>query len=283
MLPTPLTVLADERCAGRGVHVWLKRDDLIHPDVPGNKWRKLKYNLLAAREQGHTRLLTFGGAYSGHIRATAAAGRLCGFDTVGIIRGEERLPLNQTLAFAVSQGMQLTYLDRSQYREKTDPATLSGLLARFGPCCVLPEGGSNALAVRGCAELPAEITVDYDLLCCAAGTGGTLAGLAAGARPAACALGFAVLKGGEFLDRDVHRLQAEACGEPTDNWRIERAFHFGGYARRTAELDGFIDDFRSRHGVELNWVYEAKMLYGLFALIAAGRFTPGTTIIAVLS
>jgi 1-aminocyclopropane-1-carboxylate deaminase len=284
-LPSPLELVDDDRCARQDVRVCLKRDDLMHPQIPGNKWRKLKYNLIAAQEQGHARLLTFGGAYSSHIRATAAAGRLRGLDTVGVIRGEERLPLNETLGYAVSQGMQLTYLDRGAYRQKTSPAVLEPLLARYGRCYVIPEGGSNALAVRGCAELPAEITVGYDVLCCAVGTGGTLAGIAAGLHAAGTgrrALGFAALKGGQFLDEEVRRLQAGAGGPVTGNWSVEYGFHFGGYARRTAELDTFTGDFMSRHGVHLNWIYEAKMMFGLFALIAAGRFTPGTTIVAVL-
>lgn len=282
-LPSPLVALADDRLTGQGVQLYLKRDDLIHPDVPGNKWRKLRYNLAAAREQGHTRLLTFGGAYSNHLMATAAAGRYVGFQTIGVVRGEEHLPLNEALAYAVSQGMRLTYLDRETYRRKTEPDVLAALVAEFGPCYVLPEGGSNGLAVRGCAELPAEIDVDFDLICCACGTGGTLAGIAAGLRSEhQQALGFAVLKGGQFLDGEVRRLQA-AYGTVTDNWSIDYDFHFGGYAKRKPELDTFIADFQERHGITLDWVYEAKMLSGLFARIAAGTFAAGTTIVAVLS
>jgi len=246
-LPSPLYELADERCCGKGVRVYLKRDDLIHPDMPGNKWRKLKYNVVAAKDQGYRRLLTFGGAFSNHVRAVAAAGRIWGFDTVGVIRGEERLPLNDTLAYAASQGMVLTYMDRSEYRQKTDPAVVSRLLAQFGPCYVIPEGGSNALAVRGCAELPAEIALNFDVICCACGTGGTLAGIAAGVDGnGARALGFAVLKGGEFLNEDVQRLQCDAYGAATGNWSIECGFHFGGYARKTAALDAFVADFKAR-------------------------------------
>lgn len=282
-LPSPLVALADDRLTGQGVQLYLKRDDLIHPDVPGNKWRKLRYNLAAAREQGHTRLLTFGGAYSNHLMATAAAGRYVGFQTIGVVRGEEHLPLNESLAYAVSQGMRLTYLDRETYQRKTEPDVLAALVAEFGPCYVLPEGGSNGLAVRGCAELPAEINVDFDVICCACGTGGTLAGIAAGLRSEQQrALGFAVLKGGQFLDGEVRRLQT-AYGTVTDNWSIDYDFHFGGYAKCKPELGAFIADFQERHGITLDWVYEAKMLYGLFARIAAGTFAGGTTIVAVLS
>ncbi|WP_432854921.1 1-aminocyclopropane-1-carboxylate deaminase/D-cysteine desulfhydrase [Amycolatopsis sp. CA-161197] len=282
-LPSPLVELRDERLGSYGVRLLLKRDDLIHPDFPGNKWRKLKYNVAAAREEGHGRLLTFGGAYSNHLRATAAAGRRFGFGTVGVVRGEEHRPLNESLAYARDQGMVLSYLDRTTYRRKAEPDVLADLREQFGPFYLLPEGGSNALAVRGCAELPAEITTDFDVICCAAGTGATLAGIASALAPRRRAIGFAVLKGGGFLEGEVRRLQFEAFGVETRNWAIDCDFHFGGYAKRKPELDTFIADFADRHGVLLDWVYEAKMMYGLFQRIAAGEFAQGTTAVAVLS
>ncbi len=279
-----MTELRDARLERHGIRLYLKRDDLIHPEVPGNKWRKLKYNLVAAEEQGDSRLLTFGGAFSNHIRAVAAAGHALGLATVGVIRGEEHLPLNDSLAYAVSRGMRLTYLDRSTYRRKADPDVVGALIDEFGPCYVVPEGGGNALGVRGCAELPAEIDIDLDVICCASGTGATLAGIAAGLRERHHrATGFAVLRGGRFLDDEVRRLQREAFGAITSNWSIDYGFHFGGYARRTAVLDEFIADFARRHDVVLDRVYEAKMMYGLFARIAGGSFAPGTTVVAVLS
>lgn len=283
MLPSPLVELRDERLQRRGVRVYLKRDDLIHPEVPGNKWRKLKYNLAAAKDQGHSRLLTFGGAYSNHIRATAAAGHHFGFETVGVIRGEEHLPLNESLAYAVGRGMALTYLDRATYRRKTEPDVLAALVKGFGPCYVVPEGGSNGPGVRGCAELPSEIGIDFDVVCCATGSGGTVAGIVAGLDGRQRALGFAVLKSGQFLDDEVRRLQRAGFGRQTSNWALDYDFHFGGYAKRKPELNAFIEDFESRHGVRLDWVYEAKMMYGLFERVASGEFACGTTIVAVLS
>lgn len=282
-LPSPVTELRDHRAESSGVRLYLKRDDLVHPEVPGNKWRKLKYNLSTAKEQGHARLLTFGGAFSNHIQATAAAGKYFGFETVGVIRGEEHLPLNDCLAYAVAQGMRLTYLDRETYSHKTDPAVLVTLTEEFGPCYVLPEGGSNGLAVRGCAELPAEIDLPFNVICCACGTGGTLAGIAAGLHDEQRALGFAVLKGGQFLDDEVRRLQGDAYGSTTGNWSIDYDFHFGGYAKRKPALNEFIADFNAKHGIALDWVYEAKMMYGLFEHINKGLFQPGITLVAVLS
>ena len=282
-LPSPLVELADDRLDAAGVRLLVKRDDLIHPEMPGNKWRKLRYNLAAAAEQGHDTLLTFGGAYSNHIRATAAAGHHFGFATIGVIRGEEHLPLNPSLAYAVSQGMRLTYLDRGSYRSKHSPAVVDALRRAWGRFHLLPEGGSNSQAVRGCAELPAEITEPFDVVCCAVGTGGTLAGIAAGLGPTQRAVGFSVLKGGEFLAGEVTRLQEQTYGRSTGNWHIEYGYHGGGYAKSTPPLAEFAGDFAARHGLSLDPIYVAKMMFGIFDLAARGAFAPGTRIVAVVT
>lgn len=265
------------------MRVLLKRDDLIHPHVPGNKWRKLKYNIATARELGFRTLLTFGGAYSNHIRATAAAGAYCGFETIGVIRGEEHLPLNSSLQYSASRGMRLTYLDRTTYRAKTSDAVIDALHQEFGAFYLIPEGGSNAAAVRGCAELPAELDATVDVVFCAVGTGGTLAGVAGGARADQLVVGIPVLKGGAFLEDDIVRLQEQVYGGRTGSWRLVGNYHFGGYAKRTSELDGFVDGFEVRHGLRLDWVYEAKMMYALFDQVARGVFPRGTTIAALIS
>ncbi|MEV5409349.1 pyridoxal-phosphate dependent enzyme [Thermopolyspora sp. NPDC052614] len=283
LLPSPLEPIDDDRLARHDVRLLLKRDDLIHPDLPGNKWRKLKYNLAAARQAGHRTLLTFGGAYSNHIRATAAAGRLFGFDTIGVIRGERHLPLNPVLDFAVRQGMRLAYLDRTTYRAKTDPGVIERLHHEHGDFYLLPEGGSNALAVRGCAEIPAEIGEPYDVICCPCGTGGTLAGIAAGTPPGTRAIGFAVLKGASFLVAEVARLQRQAYGHTVGDWHVDLDHHHGGYARRTPDLDRFAADFERRHGLRLDRVYVAKMMLGVFTLVADGRIPPGSTVVAVVT
>lgn len=276
---SPVVELADDRAARRGVRLFLKRDDLIHPELPGNKWRKLRHNIAPAREKGT--LLTFGGAYSNHIRAAAAAGKIFGFATIGVIRGEEHLPLNPSLARAERMGMRLTYMDRASYRRKHEPEVIAALRERWGDFYLLPEGGSNARAVHGCAELGAEVP-GYDVVCCPCGTGGTLAGLAAGLAPDQRALGFSVLKG-DFMRAEVERLQREAYGGPRGTWRVEGGFHFGGYARRTCELDAFIDDFAGRHGVVLDRVYTAKMMFGVLALADRGAFPEGARILAVIT
>ncbi|MFC4053823.1 1-aminocyclopropane-1-carboxylate deaminase/D-cysteine desulfhydrase [Actinomadura syzygii] len=276
---SPVVELADDRAERRGVRLFLKRDDLLHPELPGNKWRKLKHNIAPAREAGT--VLTFGGAYSNHVRATAAAGRIFGFATIGVIRGEERLPLNDTLAFAERCGMRLSYLDRASYRRKHEPALIAALRERWGDFHLLPEGGSNALAVKGCEELGREVP-GHGVVCVPCGTGGTLAGLAAGLAADQRALGFAVLKGG-FMDGEVERLQREAYGGRRGAWRVEHDFHFGGYARTAPELDAFADDFAARHGIVLDRIYTAKMMAGILALTERGAFEEGARVLAVIT
>jgi 1-aminocyclopropane-1-carboxylate deaminase len=256
--------------------VWVR----LLPD--SNKARKLKYNLVAARAEGARTLLTFGGAYSNHIRAVAAAGEENGFATIGVIRGEEHLPLNDSLAFAVSHGMRLTYLDRETYREKHSAAVVARLHEEFGDFYLLPEGGSNEAAVRGCAELPTEVGDGFDVICCAVGTGGTLAGIAAGLGPGRRAIGFAALKGG-FLGAEVAALQRRTYGEVVGEWHVEDDFHCGGYAKTSPELLEFIAEFEKEHGVVVEPVYVAKMMLGLTRLIEAGRFAAGTRIVAVVT
>ncbi|GAA3140876.1 1-aminocyclopropane-1-carboxylate deaminase/D-cysteine desulfhydrase [Nonomuraea salmonea] len=182
------------------------------------------------------------------------------------------------LARAAACGMTLTYLDRAAYRRKDTEEVLAGLRARWGEdVAILPEGGSNAAAVRGCAELPGEIEDDYDVICCPVGTGGTLAGIAAGLPEGRRALGFAVLKGAGFLEGEVARLQREAYGRVSGNWSIDLGHHFGGYARTTPELEAFA----ARHGFER--IYVAKMMYGILALARQGAFAPGTRVVAVIT
>ena len=280
-LPSPVAELCDDRLTAAGVRVLLKRDDLINSEIPGNKWRKLKYNVSSARELGFDTILTFGGAYSNHIRATAAVGHYGGFDTIGVIRGEEHLPLNPSLAYAAGRGMRLSYLDRTTYRSKT--SVISELHQEFGDFYLLPEGGSNTKAVLGCAELPAELTEPFDVLFCAVGTGGTLAGVAAGISADQVVVGVPVLKGGAFLEDEIVALQQATYGARVGRWHLECDYHFGGYAKRTSGLDDFIHDFDARHGLLLDWVYEAKMMYALFDLVSRGAFARGTTVVALIN
>ncbi|MFF2301098.1 1-aminocyclopropane-1-carboxylate deaminase/D-cysteine desulfhydrase [Streptomyces sp. NPDC058128] len=281
-LPSPLEPVEDERFTRRGLTLSLKREDLIHPDLPGNKWRKLALNLAAA---GGRPVLTFGGAYSNHLRAVAAAGRLLGFPTVGIVRGDELAgrPLNPSLARCAADGMRLVFVDRATYRAKNDPATRAVLLERApAGAYVVPEGGSNALAVRGCVELGRELGGVADTVAVACGTGGTLAGLAAGLDAGQRALGVPVLKGG-FLGGEVRALQEAAFGGPRGDWALDERFHGGGYARVSPALEAFAHDFEARHGLAIERLYVAKMLLGLTTLAEEGAFLAGTRLVAVVT
>lgn len=282
-LPSPLQEVVDGRFERRGVRLLLKRDDLIHPELVGNKWRKLAPNLATA---GGRTVVTFGGAYSNHLRATAAAGRLLGLATVGVVRGQELAgrPLNPSLARCSADGMRLHFVDRSTYRRKAEPQVLAALLRAVDAedAVVVPEGGSNARAVRGCRALGAELGEHADVAALACGTGGTLAGLAAGLPQGRRVLGIPVLKGG-FLATDIRRLQEGAFGGLRGSWSLDDRFHCGGYARTTPRLDAFADDFERRHGLALERVYVAKMLHALLALTEEGAFPRGTTLAAVVT
>lgn len=284
-LPSPLREAEDERFRRRGLRLLLKRDDLIHPALPGNKWRKLAPNLRAAVEAGHGTLLTFGGAYSNHLRATAAAGRLLGLRTVGVVRGDELAdkPLNASLSQCARDGMRLRFVSRSEYRLRADPEWLRSLRARLGDFFLIPEGGSNEPAVLGCADLGRELRGRTDVAAVACGTGGTLAGLAGGLADGQRALGVPVLRG-DFLAAEVRRLQGGAFGGPRGDWWLDNRFHCGGFARTTGELEEFATDFAERHGLpDLDLVYVAKLLFGLTTLAEEGAFPAGSTITAIVT
>ncbi|MFC1444034.1 pyridoxal-phosphate dependent enzyme [Streptacidiphilus sp. N1-10] len=283
--PSPLQPLADERLSAAGVRLLLKRDDLLHPSVPGNKWRKLMPNLDEARAAGLDTVLTFGGAYSNHLRATAAAGREAGLRTIGVVRGDELAdrPLNPSLAQASAWGMELDFMDRGTWRRRMSAEVLAELQDRHGPALVVPEGGSNAAGVRGCLPLGRELAEsEAELVCVSVGTGGTLAGLAAGLTPRQQAIGYAAL-GHAPLTVETAALQLAAFGRHSGNWRIDTGHTFGGYGRSTPELQAFADDFRARHGISLDLSYEAKALHGIFTGLRDGTFRRGATVAMVLA
>lgn len=257
------------------IRLYLKRDDLIHPQVSGNKWRKLKYNLAEAKQQGHTTLLTFGGAFSNHLAATAAAGKLAGFRTIGIVRGDELRPdQNPTLRFCQACGMMLHFVSREAYRQKEEPDFIAGLRQTFGDFYAVPEGGTNDLAIRGTAELVPEITAQLgfapDAIACAVGTGGTVTGIALAAPPQTRVLGILALKSATAF--------AMPAASPAE---LVYEYHFGGYARTTPELLNFIRAVESRTGILFEQVYTGKMLYALYDLARNGFFPPDATVVAV--
>lgn len=280
-MEAPLQQLHSPIWESQGIALWVKREDLLHSTISGNKWRKLKYNLKEAKRLQHDTLLTFGGAYSNHIAAVAAAGQEFGFKTIGIIRGEEHLPLNPTLTFANAAGMDLHYISREAYRQKSDPVYLAQLARQFGQPYLIPEGGTNELAVKGCTEIVADIAIDYDYICCASGTGGTVAGVIAGLAGKKQVLGFPALKGGEFLREEIEQLIVRYNGQHYRNWQLIAEYHFGGYAKMKPELLHFMRRFQQEHNLPLEPVYTAKLFYGLVDLLQEGYFPKGSRIVAV--
>ncbi len=278
-LPSPVQEIKDQLLEEKGVRVFVKREDLIHPLVSGNKWRKLKYNLQKAKEEGKNAILSFGGAYSNHIHALASAAQSMGFKSIGIIRGEEVLPLNDTLAFASQCGMELHFISREEYKRKAEKNFIEGLRKKFGDFYIIPEGGYNKEGSKGCEEILKEIDIPYDVICCACGTGTTLSGIIESLPNDKQAIGFPVLKGGDFLYEEIKKLIPEK--NISSNWLLETNYHFGGYAKWNEELLDFIKEFENKHKIPLDHVYNGKMFYGLFDLIRQDHFAKGTTIVAI--
>ncbi|MDM1492080.1 1-aminocyclopropane-1-carboxylate deaminase/D-cysteine desulfhydrase [Acinetobacter indicus] len=260
----------------RHQRISIKRLDLIHPQISGNKFFKLKYNLLAARQQGFEKVLTFGGAYSNHIAATAFAAHKFGFQSLGMIRGEElaQRPFNPTLATAQQFGMQLEFISRNAYRQKDQPDFLQRLQQQYPDFYLIPEGGTNALAIQGCREILTAEDAQFDLICCAVGTGGTLAGLIEASQQHQQLLGFSALKG-DFLTQEVAQLTTKR------NWRILDNYCCGGYAKTTPELIQFIQTFEQRYNIPLEQAYTGKMLRGIFDLIDQDKIGPDQKILLI--
>jgi 1-aminocyclopropane-1-carboxylate deaminase len=281
----------------RDIALAVLRLDQIHPQISGNKWFKLKLNIEAIQQAGHSTVLSFGGAWSNHLAALANAGKLMGFDTIGVVRGEIDDPGNPVLAHLRSQGMRLHSVTRTDYRLKAEPEFLHALRQRFGDFYLLPEGGSNDLAVVGCREIVDYLHWQYPsrrhLLALACGTGATLAGivlgLAAREQTTTRALGIAVLKAPGYLEREVSGwLSHFAAGLPVNSssdsgvrWAISDDYHCGGYARRNRELDAFLQCFAEQCAVPVEPVYTGKLAYGLYRAICQGQIEPGTEVIAI--
>lgn len=259
------------------ISVFIRREDLIHPFISGNKFRKLKYNLLQAKSENQVTLLTFGGAFSNHIAATAFAGKEQGFKTIGIIRGEElesKISENPTLQFAQECGMQLKFVTREAYRHKTETGFIADLKTEFGNFYLVPEGGTNELAVKGCQEILVEGDAQFDFICCAVGTAGTISGIINSVLPHQKVLGFPALKG-NFLKEDIRKFVRN------QNWELITAYHFGGYGKVNPELIAFINQFYVENQIPLDPIYTAKMVFGVMDLIDKNYFPENSKILLI--
>lgn len=252
----------------------------MHLPVQGNKYYKLKYNLLAAKEQGKSTILTFGGAFSNHILATAQAAKQQGFKSIGIIRGEIKQPLNPTLSMASKSGMFLQSISRSEYRQKTSDKFIGELKSKYGDFYLIPEGGTNALAIKGCAEILNQEDLMSDFITVPIGTGGTFCGLLASAQPHQCVLGFSSLKG-DFINDEIQNLLAAFKIEPQCQWRTLTAYHFGGYAKFKPELLSFIKETKQLTKIPWDPIYTGKMMFGLIDLIKKDLIPPKSRVLVL--
>ncbi len=273
--PSILTPIQSPFLEKHGVELWLKRDDLLHPIISGNKWRKLKYSLNHALTLNKTTLISMGGVYSNHLHALAYVGKELGLKTVGLIRGEdiETPTLHDLKAF----DMELRFVSRGDYRTLREYKTWDSLPNLVENEYWLPEGGASTLALQGVSELVSEIEPDYDVFCVACGTGTTLAGLISAVPENVAVLGFAALKNAAFLNHDV----AQLLVQPRDNWQIQLDYHHGGFAKISIELLEFMRQFETETGILLEPVYTGKLLFGLYDLIAKNHFSSGQRIIAL--
>ncbi|MEQ1531549.1 MAG: pyridoxal-phosphate dependent enzyme [Methylococcales bacterium] len=272
-----LTRITDPFLQEQHIELWIKRDDLLHPIISGNKWRKLKYILAHALAVGADTLISMGGSYSNHLHALAYVGKVLGLKTIGLIRGEAQQPLTATLMDMQNWGMELRFVSRSDYRVLRQYRGCFDLPGLKPGQYWLPEGGAQVLALQGVAEVITEIAMPYDVLCVPCGTGATLAGLIAQAPESVSILGFAALKNADFLNADVKNL----LQRPKHNWQINLDYHFGGFAKTNSELLSFVDGFELNSAIPIEPIYTGKMLYGLYDLIRKQQFKPGRRIIAV--
>jgi 1-aminocyclopropane-1-carboxylate deaminase len=259
------------------ISVQIKREDLIHPFVSGNKFRKLKYNLLQAKTENHDTLLTFGGAFSNHIAAVAFAGKEKGFKTIGIIRGDElagKVAENPTLSFAQNCGMQLEFISREEYRLKSEVSFKKKLKQNFGSFYLIPEGGTNDLAIKGCQEILTPEDADFDYICCSIGTGGTISGIINSVLPHQKVLGFPALKG-DFLKEEICNFVQN------ENWELLTDYHFGGYGKVNEALIQFINQFYTENQIPLDPIYTGKMVFGVIDLIQKNYFPAESKILLI--
>ena len=268
----------------KNYQLFIKREDQIHPLVSGNKFRKLKYNLKEALDQKKTTLLTFGGAFSNHILATAIAGKSTGIKTIGMIRGDElgvdlekTFASNSTLRNASKHGMQFDFVSRETYRNKTSIEFTEILQKKYGDFYCIPEGGTNSLAVKGCEEILTKEDSQFDYICSCVGTGGTISGIINNAKNHQKVLGFPVLKG-DFLENEILKY-----AKKQENWELNNDYHFGGYGKYSDELIHFINRFKSQTDIPLDPIYTGKMMFGVLDMINKKRFPNGSKILIIHS
>ena len=280
--PAPIQFLTHTILEEKGIELAVKRLDLVHPEVSGNKFFKLKYNLEKAKSEGKNKILTFGGAFSNHIYATAEAAKAENIEAIGVIRGERTEPLNATLSHAESLGMYLHFIDRNTYRNKTELTFLAHLKEKFGEYYLIPEGGTNELAIEGTKEILDSDDQKFSHVCSSIGTGGTFSGLYSSLSENQKLLGFSSLKG-EFIHQEIADLLKKYHLNSQGSFEICTNYHFGGYAKHNQELIEFLWWFYDSFGIVLDPIYTGKMAFGIWDLIKKDYFSEGSKILMIHS
>ena len=273
ILPSPIQEINLDVLSIKEIRLFIKREDLIHPWLSGNKYRKLKYNLLEAESLKNDTIITFGGVFSNHLFATAGACSLYGLKSTGIVRGEIDLE-NPTLKFCISKGMELIPIPRSEYRNKNDSAVVKDIIQDYDNAYLIPEGGTNPLAVLGCQEILTENDKQFDFICCCVGTGGTISGLINSSELHQKIIGFPALKG-DFLMEEIRKFAAN------DRWELIDDYIFGGYAKISSELVDFMNSFFTATKIPLDPIYTGKMVFGVINLIRKNYFPKDSKILMI--
>lgn len=275
--PSPVQCLSLNWPGSEKLRLFIKRDDLIHPIISGNKWRKLKYALVDAVTQGVPEIISFGGGHSNHLHALSYACMKLEIQLHALIRGDYSDHPTTTLKDLERWGTQIKFLDKKSYSRRAEPASIRQWQNAYPRALLIPEGGSQKQALAGVGEICAELTEDFDAIVTPVGSGGTLAGLIA-AQPASVLIGIGILKGQDYLERLVNDLLPKGMHTP---WQILHRFHCGGYARAPAELIAFCHDFKLQTGISIEPVYSGKLFFALKQLIAEDYFSPGSRVLAI--
>jgi 1-aminocyclopropane-1-carboxylate deaminase len=280
-IPTSITKIKSDFLQKKSVKIFIKRDDLIHDVISGNKWRKLKYNFIEANLRGHDNILSFGGAHSNHLHALSYACQKMNLNSIGIIRGEKNKNSNSTLSFCENNNMSLHYISRSDYKNYKSSNQMIPILKNiFGDYYVIPEGGCNLLGVKGCSEILEEIDLDFDVVCCAVGTGCTASGLINSMKSKQYLLGFCPFK--KIFEQKQNILQFSNL-KLSSNWKLIADTDFGGFGKINVNLTNFIRQFNLEYNIKLDLVYMGKLFYYLFNLIENDFFKKHTRILVLHS
>lgn len=276
---SPLQKIESDLFKDKRIEVFIKRDDLIHPEISGNKWRKCFYLLENIKKSGVKNVITFGGAYSNHIHAFSYAANELGLNAIGIIRGEELAdkPLNNTLSFAEKNNMKFIFVSREEYRKREDKEYLDELIKKH-KAIIIPEGGTTEFAKFGLEDMVNEIKheVKFNYIMSACGTGGTIAGINYGLKDNQKAIGISVLKG--MKNELENKIKNFSNYNRTE---IIEGYDFGGYAKYNEDLISFIKQFEKKNKIQLEQVYTGKMAYAFYDLLENNKFKNGDKIILV--